>query len=126
MAGSLRAGVDAEEGDARAEAHVDGAAAFFDVGPGVATEDETGFGIWFFEDERVFKLDWVGACAVGALAVRGLGSVGGEGRFGRGDVVLEEAVVFECDAADTAEDGASHEVVGVGAEAVDNVCEKLC
>lgn len=40
-------------------------------------------------------------------------------------MVLEEAVVFECYAADAAEDGAFHEVVGVGAEAVDDVCGGL-
>lgn len=40
-------------------------------------------------------------------------------------MVLEETVVFEGYAADPTEDSAFHEVVGVGAEAVNDVCEEL-
>lgn len=40
-------------------------------------------------------------------------------------MVLEETIVFECYAADAAEDGAFHKVVGVGAKAIDDVCGRL-
>ena len=40
-------------------------------------------------------------------------------------MVLEEKVVFESYAANAAEDGAFHKVVGVGAEAIDDVWEEV-
>ena len=79
VAGSLGTRVDADEGDAGAEAEVEGAAELGDVGAGDVAKDEVGGGVWFVEGEDVFELGGVGAWAVGALAVRGLGRVGGEG-----------------------------------------------
>ena len=46
---------------------------------------------------------------------------GGEGGCGRGEMVLKEEVVLMRHPSNSAEDGALHEVVGVAAEAVDDV-----
>ena len=46
---------------------------------------------------------------------------GGEGGCGRGEMVLKEEVVLMRHASNSAEDGALHKVVGVAAEAVDDV-----
>ena len=120
VAGALGAGVDADEGDALAQAHVQVATPLLDVGAGPLADDPAVVLGLVLEDVGVLELAGVGAG--GAVdGLHGLGRVGGVGGERGRDVVLEEAVVLEGDAADAAEDGAAHEVVGVGAEAVDDV-----
>lgn len=79
VASALGAGVDAEEGDAGAKAQVEGVAGLFDVGPGLAAEDEAGVRVGGFVDEDVAELGGIDAGAVAALGVRGLRRVGREG-----------------------------------------------
>ena len=76
VASALGAGIDAQEGDMRAEVAVDAAGALFDVGTGALADEIGGVVVLFGHDEGVLELSWVGARIV---AVHGLDGVGGEG-----------------------------------------------
>ena len=82
---SLGAGVDAHEGYARAELHVEASAYFLDVGARFSAEDKRWVLGFFFGDKGILELDGIGAGAFDAGPMAGLGCVGGEGGFGRGN-----------------------------------------
>lgn len=117
---ALRASVDPHECYAPAETHVQASAPFLHIRPRAGSHDPTGVLLVPFKNEGVLQLPGVSAgCAIDSL--HRLGGVRGVGRLGRRYVMLEQTVVLVRHASDAAEDRALHEVVGIGAEAVDDI-----
>ena len=79
--------------------------------------DNVGLVPGLLRDKGVFRLGWVMVRA----PIRSRWRIGRVGRSRRGDVVLKEKIVLVSSATNAAEYVALHEVVHVGAKAINNV-----
>lgn len=121
MSCSLRSCINTSKGDARAQLTVNAATAFFDIWAGLSSNEIRWVAHIIRHDKSILQLHGIcRCCAFDAHAGR-LRRVGCEGALRGSEMVLKEEVVFVRDTTDSSEDGALHEVVGVGAESVDDV-----
>lgn len=120
VARTLRASIHTDKRNPLAQTHVQVPTPFFNVRPRTLTDDPAVVFYLVFQDVRVFQLSRVGTSSA-VDGRHGFGSICGEGRQRRSDVVLEEAVVLESHATNTPEDRAAHKVVCVRTKAINNV-----
>lgn len=122
VACALRASVDAQERHTCAELTVDAPASLLDIRSRAPTDDVAGIFAVGRHDIGVPQLDGVCGRAVSVTGIGGrLLRIGRERRLRGRNVMLEEHVVLVRHASYTAEDGTTHEMVGVRAEPIDDV-----
>jgi len=114
------AAVQAEEGDSGAEASEYASRVLRNVRSWPVANDVAGVLLFILKHICILCLCWIDADTA-AVVGHCLWGIGGVGRNGRREVVLEKEVVFVGYTADAAEDVAFHEVFDIAAKAVDDL-----